>query len=116
MDEHPRFATPSGLADNTQQFSPEKPASFTPPRGHVPAFDAMLSSSDQYLAQQSTKDEPVDCSNTYSPFAEIEARSKVQEEPVESLHYQREPAISFGDIKILMKVKLCVSLKVIHLK
>lgn len=103
LDEHPRFATPSGLADNTQQFSPEKPASFTPPRGHVPAFDAMLSSSDQYLAQQSTKEEPVDCSNTYSPFAEIEARSNVQEEPVESLHYQKESAISFGDIKILMK-------------
>ncbi|KAM7377385.1 hypothetical protein PAMA_013935 [Pampus argenteus] len=105
LDEHPRFGSPSGLADNTQQFSPEKPASFTPPslRGHVPAFNAALSSSNQYLVQHSSKDEPVDRSNTYSPFTEIETRSNVQEEPVESLHYQKEPAISFGDLKILMK-------------
>lgn len=110
LDEHPCFTTPSGLGDNTQAFSPEKSASFAPPglRGHVPAFNAILSSSDQYLAQHSAKEEPVECSNSYSPFTEIGTISNVQEEPVESLHYQREPPICFGDIgdiKILIKVK-----------
>ncbi|XP_022614451.1 multiple PDZ domain protein isoform X2 [Seriola dumerili] len=108
LDDHPRFTTPSGLGDNTQVFSPEKSACFTPPslRGHVPAFNAILSSSDQFLAQQSTREEPVESSNSFSPFAEIGTRSNVQEEPVESLHYQKEPPIPFGDIgdiKILMK-------------
>lgn len=109
MDEHPRFATtPPGLADNTQQFSPEKPAPFTPPRDRATAFNAVLSSSDQFLAQNLTKEEPVDCLNAYNPFAEIETRSNVQEETAESLHFQKEPAMSFGDIQILMKVKRCV--------
>ncbi|XP_070849423.1 multiple PDZ domain protein [Chaetodon trifascialis] len=108
LDEHPRFATPPGLADNTQAFSPEKSASFTPPslRGHVPDFNAILSSSDQYLAQHPTKEEPVECANSYSPFVEIGSRSNVPGEPVESLHYQKEPPLSYGDIpdiKILMK-------------
>ncbi|XP_053198884.1 multiple PDZ domain protein [Scomber japonicus] len=104
LDEHPRFATtPPGLADNTQQFSPEKPAPFTPPRDRATAFNAVLSSSDQFLAQNLTKEEPVDCLNSYNPFAEIETRSNVQEETAESLHFQKEPAISFGDIQILMK-------------
>ncbi|XP_039996432.1 multiple PDZ domain protein isoform X3 [Xiphias gladius] len=108
LDERPCFTTPPGLGDSTQVFSPEKSASFTPPslRGHVPAFNAILSSSDQYLAQHSTKEEPVEGSNSYSPFAEIGTRSNVQEEPVESLHYQKEPLVSFGnigDIKILIK-------------
>lgn len=106
LDEHPRFVPPSGLADNTQAFSPEK--SFTPPglRGHVPDFNAIMSIPDEYLAQQSTGEELVECSNSYSPFAEIGTRSNVPDEPVESLHYP-EPPISFGDIgdlKILMKV------------
>ncbi|XP_027133463.1 multiple PDZ domain protein isoform X4 [Larimichthys crocea] len=105
LDEHPRFVPPSGLADNTQAFSPEK--SFTPPglRGHVPDFNAIMSIPDEYLAQQSTGEELVECSNSYSPFAEIGTRSNVPDEPVESLHYP-EPPISFGDIgdlKILMK-------------
>ncbi|KAM9335583.1 multiple PDZ domain protein [Symphorus nematophorus] len=108
LDEHPRFATPSGLADNTQPFSPEKSACFTPPslRGHVPDFNAILSSSDQYLAQHSINEEPAECSNSYGPFADLGTRSNVPEEPVESLHYQKEPPMSFGDIgdiKVLMK-------------
>ncbi|XP_051285453.1 multiple PDZ domain protein isoform X6 [Dicentrarchus labrax] len=108
LDEHPRFATPSGLADNTLSFSPEKAASFTPPslRGHIPDLNALLSSSDQYPSQRSTNEEPVECSNSYSMFAEKGARSNVLEEPMESLHYEKEPPVSFGDIgdiKILMK-------------
>ncbi|XP_040886623.1 multiple PDZ domain protein isoform X1 [Toxotes jaculatrix] len=108
LDEHPCFTTPPGLGDNTQVFSPEKSGSYTPPslRGHVPAFNAILSSSDQYLAQHLTKEEPVEGSNSYSPFSEIGTRSNVEEAPVESLHYQTEQPISFGDIgdiKILMK-------------
>ncbi|XP_076580988.1 multiple PDZ domain protein isoform X3 [Chaetodon auriga] len=108
LDEHPRFATSPGLTDNTQAFSPEKSASFTPPslRGHVPDFNAILSSSDQYLAQHPTKEELGECANSYSPFVEIGSRSNVPEEPVESLHYQKEPPLSYGDIadiKILMK-------------
>ncbi|XP_059210532.1 multiple PDZ domain protein [Centropristis striata] len=108
LDEHPCFAAPSGLADNTQAFSPEKSASFTPPslRGHVPTFNAILSSSDQFLAQHSSIEEQVECSNSYSPFADIVTRSSVPDEPVESLHYQTEPPMSFddiGNIKILIK-------------
>ncbi|XP_041820522.1 multiple PDZ domain protein isoform X3 [Chelmon rostratus] len=108
LDEHPRFATLPGLADNTQAFSPERPASFTPPslRGHVPDFNAILSGSDRFLAQHSTKEEPVECANSYSPFVEIGTIFNVPDEPVESLHYQKEPPLSFGeiaDIKILMK-------------
>ncbi|XP_067379716.1 multiple PDZ domain protein isoform X2 [Channa argus] len=109
LEEHPCFATTvSSFGDNTQVFSPENSASFTPPslRGHVPAFNAMLSGPDHYLAQHSTKEEPVECANLYSLFAEIATGSNDQEEPAESLHYQKEPAISFGDmgdIKILMK-------------
>ncbi|XP_039679420.1 multiple PDZ domain protein isoform X6 [Perca fluviatilis] len=101
LDEHPCFATPSGLADNTQAFSPKKSASFSPPslRGHVPTLNAILSSSDQFLAQHSTKEEPVECSNSYSPFAEIGTRSSVPDEPVESLPYQKEPPMAFEDIK-----------------
>lgn len=100
LDEHPRFTTPSTLGDSTQVFSPEKSACFTPPslRGHVAALNTILGSSDQFLAQHS---------NSYSPFGETGTRSSVPEEPVESLHYQTEPPISFGDIgdiKILMTV------------
>ncbi|XP_032399925.1 multiple PDZ domain protein isoform X3 [Etheostoma spectabile] len=100
LDEHPCFATPSGLVDNTQAFSPEKSASFSPPslRGHGPTFNAILSSSDQFLARHTTKEEPVECSNSYSPFAEIGTRSSVPDEPVESLPYQ-EPIMAFEDIK-----------------
>lgn len=100
----------SGLGDDAHVFSAEKPASFTPGslRGHVPAFNAILSGSDQYLAQHSIKEEPAECSDSYSPFTEIGIRSNVQEEPVESLNYRKEPPICFGDIgdiKILMKVQ-----------
>ncbi|KAF7666688.1 hypothetical protein LDENG_00096410 [Lucifuga dentata] len=35
LDEHPCFATASDLVDNTQPFSPEQSASFTPPRLRV---------------------------------------------------------------------------------
>uniref|UniRef100_A0A671WST2 Multiple PDZ domain protein n=1 Tax=Sparus aurata TaxID=8175 RepID=A0A671WST2_SPAAU len=106
LEEHPHFAAPSGLTDDTEAFSPEK--RFSPPsfRGHVPDFNAMLSGSDQYLAEHSTNEEPVESSNSYSPFAELGTRSNIPEEPVESLHYQKEPALSFGDIgdiKILLK-------------
>ncbi|KAL7374805.1 hypothetical protein ABVT39_007383 [Epinephelus coioides] len=108
LDEHPCFATPSGLADNTRVFPPEESASFTPPslRGHVPTFNAILSSSDQFLAQHSATEEAVEGLNSYSPFAEIGTRSSVPDEPVESLHYQNEPPMTFGDIadmKILIK-------------
>ncbi|XP_035800981.2 multiple PDZ domain protein isoform X5 [Amphiprion ocellaris] len=102
LDEHLCFA------DNIQAFSPEKSASYSPPglMGHNPAFNAILSSSEQYLAQHPSKEEPVEGSNSYSPFAELSSGSKVQEETAESLHYQKEPVISFGDIadiSILMK-------------
>lgn len=106
MDEHPCFAAPPGLADNTQVFSPEALASYSPTS--LPAFNAILSGSDQYLAQPLSKEEPVECSISYSPFAEIGSRSNVQEEPAESLHYQEDAVMSFGDIgdiRILIKVK-----------
>lgn len=104
LEEHPCFA------DNSQVFSPEESASYAPPSltSHIPAFNAILSSSDQYLGQLPSKEEPADGTNSYSPFAEIGSRSNVLEEPVESLNYQKEPAISFGeigDISVLMKVK-----------
>ncbi|XP_047445915.1 multiple PDZ domain protein isoform X3 [Mugil cephalus] len=104
LDEHPCFGTPAGLADNTQVFSPEALASYSPTS--LPAFNAILGGSDQYLAQPLNKEEPVECSISYSPFAEIGSRCNVQEEPAESLRYQEEPVISFGDIgdiRILIK-------------
>ncbi|KAM3857849.1 multiple PDZ domain protein [Diretmus argenteus] len=99
LDERPCFAAVSSLADNTQPFSPEKSAPFTPLslRGHVQAINSILSSSDQYLAQHSTRVEPVDCSKSYSPSAEIGIQSNVQEEQLD-LHFQMDPTISFGDI------------------
>ncbi|XP_028285641.1 multiple PDZ domain protein isoform X3 [Parambassis ranga] len=103
LDEHSCFpAPPPGLADTTQVFSPEQSASYAPPslKGHVPAFDAILSGSDQYLAQHPGKEEPPECSDSYSPFAET---TNVHDAPMESLHYPKEPIISFGDINILMK-------------
>lgn len=69
----------------------------------------MLSGSDQYLAQISTAEEPVDSPISYSPFAEIESRSDDQEEAEESLPYPMEPAISYEDIRdesIVTKVQL----------
>ncbi|XP_034413454.1 multiple PDZ domain protein [Cyclopterus lumpus] len=106
LDEHPCFATPSGLADDTQAFSPERPASLTPPRlrGRNPTFKAILSSSDQFLAQHSTQEEPAESSKSSSPLAEIGTRSAVSDEPVEYVHDQKEPPMSFediGDMKIL---------------
>ncbi|KAF0029404.1 hypothetical protein F2P81_018509 [Scophthalmus maximus] len=105
LDECPSFTTLSDLGDDDRAFSPEKSAPFTPPSfsGPVPAYNAALGSSDQYLARHVTKEEPAERSNSYSPFAEIGTRSNVQEEPVKSSHYQKEPPISFGDIMMLMK-------------
>ncbi|KAM6909367.1 multiple PDZ domain protein [Xenentodon cancila] len=98
LDEHSSFASSSGFADNTQAFSPENSASYTPASltGHIPAITAILTSSDQYLAQQPSTEEPEECTNSYSTFAEAGGRSIVQEAPVEPFHYQKEPA--FEDI------------------
>ncbi|XP_030017617.1 multiple PDZ domain protein isoform X2 [Sphaeramia orbicularis] len=108
LDEHPCFAPPTGLADNVTPFCLEKSASFPSPslRGHVLAFNTILSSSGQYLAQHSTNEEPGNRSNSYSPFGEMGTRSDILEEPVESLHFPKEAPIPFGDIEdiqILMK-------------
>ncbi|KAM9717233.1 multiple PDZ domain protein isoform 4-T4 [Menidia menidia] len=100
LDEHP------GFADNTQEFSPEQSASYTPASltGHIPAINAILSSSDQYLAQHPTgAREEAERSNSFSPFAETGTRSSGQDSPTESLLFQ-EPEISFGDIgKMILK-------------
>lgn len=110
LHEHPCFASPPGLADNTQAFSPEKPASFTPPtlRGHVADFNAALSGSDQYLARHAAKEEPEEFS--FGPFEELGTRSNIPEEPVESLHYQKEPPMSFGDIDLKISIKVLYAL------
>ncbi|CAG5929276.1 unnamed protein product [Menidia menidia] len=100
LDEHP------GFADNTQEFSPEQSAPYTPASltGHIPAINAILSSSDQYLAQHpSGAREEAERSNSFSPFAETGTRSSGQDSPTESLLFQ-EPEISFGDIgKMILK-------------
>nr|XP_043877956.1 multiple PDZ domain protein isoform X3 [Solea senegalensis] len=108
LDEHPCFTALSSFGENTQAFSPEKPASFSPPslRGHTPTYNAIFGSSDQYLTHPTTTEEPEEGINSYSPFAEIGTRSNAQEETMKSSHYQNEPPISFGDIgdiEILMK-------------
>ncbi|XP_058480177.1 multiple PDZ domain protein isoform X4 [Solea solea] len=108
LDEHPCFTASSSFGENTQAFSPEKPASFSPPslRGHTPTYNAIFGSSDQYLTHPTTTEEPEEGINSYSPFAEIGTRSNAQEETMKSSHYQNEPPISFGDIgdiDILMK-------------
>ncbi|XP_069374460.1 multiple PDZ domain protein isoform X1 [Paralichthys olivaceus] len=112
-DEQPCFTTPSGLGDDTQVFSPEKSASFSPPslRGQLPAYSVAVGGSDHFLAHHAAK-EPVECSNSYSPFAELGTGSNALEEPVEPSYYQEEPPpISFEDIreiKILIKDKVSV--------
>lgn len=105
LDEHPHFATATGLADNTLPFSLEKSATYSPPtlRGHVPGFDTILSSSDHYLATHAGEDEPVESLHSYRAFAGIvQSRANIHEEPVESLHYT-EPPIPFADIEMLLK-------------
>ncbi|KAM4536536.1 multiple PDZ domain protein isoform 9-T9 [Odontesthes bonariensis] len=102
LDEHPSFATSSGFADSTQAFSPEKSASYTPASltGHIPAINAILSGSDQYLAPHpsGTKEEPVECPDSFSPFAEIGTRSTARDSPVQPLLYQKEPPIPLGNV------------------
>ncbi|XP_054906965.1 multiple PDZ domain protein isoform X4 [Poeciliopsis prolifica] len=92
LDEHP------GFADEAPAFSTEKSASYTPATltGHIPAINTILSSSDQYLAKPpSEEQEPVGCSDSYSLFAEIEAKHIDQEAPVEHPLCLIEPVISF---------------------
>ncbi|XP_043953560.1 multiple PDZ domain protein isoform X7 [Gambusia affinis] len=94
LDEHP------GYADDAPAFSTEKSASYTPATltGHIPAINTILSSSDQYLAKHpSEEQEPVGCSDSYSLFAEIEAKHIDQEAPVEHPLCLTEPVISFRD-------------------
>ncbi|XP_034532121.1 multiple PDZ domain protein isoform X5 [Notolabrus celidotus] len=95
LEERPCFATASGLPDDTQAFTAETPASFTPQS--LSGFNAMLSSNDQYLAPHLAKDEAVESSNSYSTFGDV------SEEPAEPLSYQKESPMSFEDIKILIK-------------
>ncbi|XP_060922644.1 multiple PDZ domain protein isoform X3 [Limanda limanda] len=95
LDEHPRFG------DDTEAFTPEKSASFSPPssRGQLPSYQAALGGSDHFLAHHVTK-EPVECSNSYSKFAESGTGLIALEETLESGHYLEEPPpISFGDIR-----------------
>jgi len=105
LDEHPCFAAPSGLADDTQAFSPERPASPLTPlclRGHNPTFKAILSSPDQFLEQHSTQEEPAESSNS-STLAGIGMRLAFPDEPVENFHDEKEPPMSYehiGDIKV----------------
>uniref|UniRef100_A0A1A8C4C3 Multiple PDZ domain protein n=2 Tax=Nothobranchius kadleci TaxID=1051664 RepID=A0A1A8C4C3_NOTKA len=98
LDEHPSFT------DNAPVFSPEKSASYDPESltGHIPAINALLSSSDQYLAQNPSAEEPVECSDSYSPLAEMGGRSAVQEASVDLGHCQIEP---FEDIGTMTSFK-----------
>ncbi|XP_068163725.1 multiple PDZ domain protein isoform X3 [Antennarius striatus] len=95
LDEHPRFA------DDTGEFSPEKPASFAALglRGHVSDFNALLSGSDQYLGWPPTSEEPEAWSKSYSPFDELGIGSNVLDEPVDPGNYPKEPPV-----KILMSL------------
>nr|XP_015802438.2 multiple PDZ domain protein isoform X1 [Nothobranchius furzeri] len=98
LDEHPSFT------DNAPVFSPEKLASYDPESltGHIPASNALLSSSDQYLAQNPSAEEPVECSDSYGPLAEMGGRSAVQEASVDLGHCQIEP---FEDIGTMTSFK-----------
>ncbi|XP_062239780.1 multiple PDZ domain protein isoform X1 [Platichthys flesus] len=101
LDEHPRFTTPYGLGEDTEAFTPEKTASFSPPslRGQLPSYQAALGGSDHFLAHRAAK-EPAECSNSYSQFAESGTGLNALEETLESGHYLEEPPpISFGDIR-----------------
>ncbi|CAB1351687.1 unnamed protein product [Coregonus sp. 'balchen'] len=102
LTEHP-FVTLSGLADDTEPFSPEeKPIAFPPTRsigGHALAIDNnALTSSDQYLAHHLTQMEPLEMSNSYSPYTDPEPGLNDMGEPVQSLHFQVEPTMAVGDI------------------
>lgn len=107
VHEHPRFAPSSSLADNTQVPPAEMSTSFTLPclRSPVTDFNAILSSSDQYLSRNATKEESAEF--PYSLLAELGTRANVPDKPVESHPYQKEPSMTFediGDINVLLKV------------
>uniref|UniRef100_A0A3Q2CB44 Multiple PDZ domain crumbs cell polarity complex component n=1 Tax=Cyprinodon variegatus TaxID=28743 RepID=A0A3Q2CB44_CYPVA len=92
LEEHPSFG------DDTPALSIESLASYTTETltGPIPAINAILSSSDQYLAKQPGEEqEATECSDSYSLYAEIEAKATEEEAPVE----QPEPAASFRDNK-----------------
>ncbi|MEQ2263998.1 hypothetical protein XENORESO_016914, partial [Xenotaenia resolanae] len=98
LEEHP------GFGDDTPAFSAQKSASYTPATltGHIPAINAILSSSDQYLATHPGEEqEPVERSDSCSLLAEIAAKPGDQEGPVEPPLHLSEPAISFRDTEDL---------------
>ncbi|XP_047241396.1 multiple PDZ domain protein isoform X4 [Girardinichthys multiradiatus] len=98
LEEHP------GFGDDTPAFSAQKSASYTPATltGHIPAINAILSSSDQYLATHPGEEqEPAERSDSCSLFAEIAAKPGDQEGPVEPPLHLSEPAISFRDTEDL---------------
>ncbi|XP_036002397.1 multiple PDZ domain protein isoform X3 [Fundulus heteroclitus] len=94
LDEHP------GFGDDTPAYSTEKLASYTSPTltGHIPAINAILSSSDQYLAKHPGEEqEPAECSDSCSLFAELEAKPTDQDTPVEPPLCLVQADIPFGD-------------------
>ncbi|XP_024143747.1 multiple PDZ domain protein isoform X4 [Oryzias melastigma] len=96
-----------GFTDDTQVFPPDKFDSYSPASStaHIPAISAILSSSDQYLAQSQSKEEQPEPSNLYSTLAEIEGRSIDQEASMDPLQYLKEPTISIGDVGNVLRLK-----------
>lgn len=89
-------------------FPPDKFDSYSPASStaHIPAISAILSSSDQYLAQSQSKEEQPEPSNLYSTLAEIEGRSIDQEASMDPLQYLKEPTISIGDVGNVLRLKV----------
>lgn len=100
--EHP------GFTDDTQAFPPDKSDSFSPTSStaHMPAVSAILSSSDQYLAQPQSKEEQPWPSSVYRTLTEIEGRSIDREASVDPLHNLKEAAISIGGVGNVLGLKV----------
>ncbi|KAF6738312.1 Multiple PDZ domain protein [Oryzias melastigma] len=96
-----------GFTDDTQVFPPDKFDSYSPASSaaHIPAISAILSSSDQYLAQSPSKEEQPEPSDLYSTLGEIEGRSIDQEASMDPLQYLKEPTISIGDVGNVLRLK-----------
>ncbi|XP_078792261.1 multiple PDZ domain protein isoform X1 [Oryzias latipes] len=99
--EHP------GFTDDTQAFPPDKSDSFSPTSStaHMPAVSAILSSSDQYLAQPQSKEEQPWPSSVYRTLTEIEGRSIEREASVDPLHNLKEGTISIGGVGNVLGLK-----------
>ncbi|XP_063756952.1 multiple PDZ domain protein isoform X2 [Eleginops maclovinus] len=93
LEERHGFETLPGLEDDSPAFSPQKSASFSPPRlrGHISTFNSILSPSDHFLAPHFDKEETELCLSS-------EAGARPLDQPAET-HVSFEDIIEINVIK-----------------